>query len=387
MNPLPSAPEILALAREQTGVSIELDRHFTAALTALVDSINRESSLTDDGRTAALNRWLRVCSNRLRVDADLAANPDIDRVRLQPPVIINGLPRVGSTKLHQLLARTADFQTLLFWQGFNPARQSADPERDRQLRIDSAVQFLDWRTRRNPLANAAHYMAAQEPEEDTYLLEYSLHTYWPVTYFKVDSFLAWLRQQDRDHAFEYLSRLLKYLQWQFHGDTVRPWLLKSPPNLGYEAEMTRHLHGARFIMLHRDPVETMPSLVAIMRELRKLYGPGASDLKVAGAWAMDEYPRAMRRYLDWRRQQPEGVVLDIAYRDVRDNYESAVASIYRFCGLELTTRAKANMANWAGDNEQHKHGLHQYSLDEAGLSPTAIRAAFGDYISNYERYL
>lgn len=386
MKPIPSAEQLLNNARRIAGIARDVDPRFTAALAQLVDSINREAALTDAGREATILRWERVCSNRLRADADMTANPDILAQTLAPPLIIDGLPRVGSTKLHQLLAKSGDFQSLLFWQGFNPARQVHDPHKDFDARLAEAVQFLEWRARQNPRANAAHYMAAQEPEEDTYLLEFTLHTYWPITYFEVPSFLAWLRQQDRDHAYEYLARLLRYLQWQFHRGSVRPWVLKSPPNLGHEASMARHLPGARFVMLHRDPVESLPSLVAILRELRRLYGPGASDLTVAGAWAMDEYPRAMQRYLDWRKGQPAGTVLDLGYREVRDHYESAVAKVYAFRGLTLTDRARAAMATWVGDNEQHKHGLHQYSLDEAGLSATAIHRAFAEYIELYGDY-
>lgn len=387
MNPIPSAAQLLDMARERTGLDRQVDPRFGRALHQLVTSINTEATLSAEGHAAAVERWLRVATNRLRADADMETQPGILQQRLAPPVIINGLPRVGSTKLHQLLAKSGDFQALIFWQGFNPARRSSNADDDRKARIAEAVQFLEWRSRRNPLANAAHYMAAQEPEEDTYLLEYTLHTYWPISYFAVPGFLAWLQTQDRDHAYEYLRKLLQYLQWQFHAAPVRPWLLKSPPNLGHEASMARHLPGARFIMLHRDPVETMPSVVAIVRELRRLYGTGAGDLKIVGAWAMDEYPRAMQRYLDWREQQPADTVLDLAYAEVRDDYESAVAKVYRFLGMTLTIAARERMRAWAGDNEQHKHGLHQYSLDEAGLSANAIRSKFADYLELYARFL
>jgi Sulfotransferase family len=217
-------------------------------------------------------------------------------------------------------------------------------------------------------------------------MEFTLHSYWPVSYFEVKGFLAWLAKQDRDHAYAYLATLLKYLQWQFHRSSPRPWVLKSPPNLGYEAEMARHLPGARFVMLHRDPVESIPSTVAIVRELRRLYGSGAGDLRQVGAWAMAEYSGALARNMQWRATLPDQAVLDLRYADIRDDYETAVSRVYEFCGMELSATAALRMQAWAGDNEQHKHGVHQYTLDEAGLSEAAIRRQFAPYISAFERY-
>lgn len=386
MQAIPSAQDLLSAARARTGLQDVGDPRFMSALNQLVLSVNAESELTPEGRDAAIDRWLRLLVNRLRIEADLRQQPEIRGTRLQPPLIIGGLPRVGSTKLHQLLAKTGDFQALLFWQGYNPARPPSDAATGEDPRIADAARFLDWRSRRNPLSNAAHFLAAAEPEEDTYLLEFTLHSYWPVSYFEVKGFLRWLADQDRDPAYAYLATLLQYLQWQFHRASPRPWVLKSPPNLGYEAEMARHLPGARFVMLHRDPVESIPSTVAIVRELRRLYGSGAGDLRQVGAWAMAEYSGALERNMQWRATLSDGAVLDIRYADVRDDHETVVSRVYDFCGMELTPGAAQRMQAWAGDNEQHKHGVHQYTLDEAGLSEAAIRQQFAAYISAFERY-
>jgi hypothetical protein len=387
MNSLPDANQLLQSARTRTGLQDLGDPRFMAALGQLVQSINAESPLPASGFAAAAERLGRLLDNRLRFQAELGSHREVLREPLLPPLIICGLPRVGSTKLHQLLARGGDFQSLLFWQGFNPARTNENTTTDRETRIAQAARFLEWRARRNPVANAAHYMAAAEPEEDTYLLEYTLHTYWPVTYFEVPSFLHWLRSQDRDHAFAYVRTLLQYLQWQFHPAPLRPWVLKSPPNLGFEAEMARNLPGARFVMLHRDPVEVIPSTVAIVRELRRLYGESAGDLRKVGVWAIEEYSRAMQRHLAWRATVPSGSVIDIAYTELRDHYEQVVERVYRFCGMPLTVAARERMSGWAGDNEQHKHGVHQYSLEESGLSPELIQARFASYIKTYGKYL
>lgn len=392
MRTLPGAAELLDIAAQSTGHRDVGDERFVEALQQLVQSINSESDLPDagagNGHDAALGRLLRLVENRQRVESDLEAHPQIRNIALQPPLIISGLPRVGSTKLHQLLAKSGDFQSLLFWQGYNPARRPGDRAAQERARVEDAVRFLEWRSRRNPASNAAHFLAATEPEEDTYLLEFTLHTYWPVSYFEVPGFLRWLQGQDRDHAYAYLKLLLQYLQWQFHGDApARSWVLKSPPNLGWEMHMARHMPGARFVMLHRDPLESIPSTVAIVRELRRIYGNGAGDLRKAGAWAMQEYSSSMNRYLQWRKTLPAGAVLDLAYSEVRDNHESAVEKVYAYCGMALSGEARERMKSWAGDNEQHKHGVHNYSPDEGGISQLAIRENFAEYLETFAAYI
>jgi hypothetical protein len=178
--------------------------------------------------------------------------------------------------------------------------------------------------------------------------------------------------------------LLQYLQWQFPSAQAQPWVLKSPPNLGFEAEMAQQFPGARFVMLHRDPTEVIPSLVAIVREIRRLYGEGAGDLKKVGVWALDEYSTSMSRHLQWRKIVPANSVLDIAYTDIRDDYISVVKRVYDFCGLKLSTHALERMGTWAGDNEQHKHGVHQYTIEESGLSNDLINEHFSEYLSGFD---
>jgi hypothetical protein len=387
MNAIPTSAALLETARQRTGLQDAGDPRFLVALDELVRSINSESTVTPDGVHAATERFLRLLVNRLGFEADIARSPGILQEKLLPPLAICGLPRVGSTKLHRLLAEGGDFQSVLFWQGFNPAPIPGAPADGADPRIAEAVRFLEWRSRRNPATDAAHHMAALEPEEDTYLLEYTLHTYWPTTYFNVPGFLHWLKQQDRDAAFLYVRGLLQYLQWQFHRSHVRPWLLKSPPNLGFERELARHLPGARFVVLHRDPVDVIPSVVAIVRELRRLYCAGPGDLKTVGDWAIAEYAGAMERHMQWRRTAPARSLLDIAYTDVVANEAAVLARIYEHCGMTLSEQAGRRMEQWSADNAQHKHGQHVYSLEEAGLTRPRIKDAFSGYLRAFGAYL
>ncbi|MET0985240.1 MAG: sulfotransferase [Steroidobacteraceae bacterium] len=382
-----TAQQLLEQATARTGLTDLGDDAFLPTLDQLVRSIDRESTLTNEGRTAAQERYIRVLSNRLRFTEDLKRHPEILDTRLLPPVIICGLPRVGSTKLHRLLAESQDFQALIFWQGFNPAPFPNSPADGPDPRIAAAVEFLAWRARSNPATNAGHYMAALEPEEDTYLLEYTLLTYWPTSYFEVRSFLAWLKTQNRDRCYEYVRKLLQYLQWQFHRDRPRPWVLKSPPNLGYEDLMAKHLPGARFVVLHRDPVEVIPSTAAIVREVRRLYCGAAPDVKQVGTWAIEQYADDMSRHMAWRKNAPPDSILDLPYSAVRDDDIDAVRRVYEFCGMTLSAEAEARMREWSRENSQHMHGVHEYSLDEAGLTAEQIEHQFKEYIERFGTFM
>jgi hypothetical protein len=387
MHTIASAAELLHTARRRTGLYEGIDARFHEALDQLVCSINSEATLTTAGAPAATERLLRLIVNRLRFAADLRRSPEILEEQLLAPLVISGLPRVGSTKLHRLLAEGGDFQSLLFWQGFNPAPVPGQAQQTPDPRIAEAAAFLAWRSRLNPATDAAHHMGALEPEEDTYLLEYTLHTYWPTTYFNVPSFLKWLQSQDRDAAFGYVRALLQYLQWQFHRTGARPWLLKSPPNFGYEHEQAKHLAGARFVVLHRDPVDVIPSVVGIVREVRRLYCGAPGDLKIIGDWAVEQYAGAVARHLQWRATAAPGSVIDVAYRDVVKDETGVLARVYEHCGLKLSARALERMQHWSAGNAQHQHGQHVYSLEESGLTRARIDKAFAAYVRTFSSYL
>jgi hypothetical protein len=226
-------------------------------------------------------------------------------------------------------------------------------------------------------------MAALDPEEDTYLLEFTLHTYWPISYFEVPGFLAWLGKQDRDRAFLYVRQLLQYLQWQFHASDPKPWVLKSPPNLGYEQHLARHLPGARFVVLHRDPVEVVPSAAAIVREVRRLYCGAPADCAKVAAWALEEFAGAMDRHLAWRETVSPETVLDVAYSNVRDDAIGVMRRVYDFCDMTWTPEAETRASSWALQNRQHQHGVHRYSLEESGLTAQAIERRFAAYVARF----
>jgi hypothetical protein len=61
--------------------------------------------------------------NRLRLQALLTDHPEIADIPIERPIIICGLPRTGTTHLHNLMAADPDLRQLSYWESLNRSRR------------------------------------------------------------------------------------------------------------------------------------------------------------------------------------------------------------------------------------------------------------------------
>ena len=63
---------------------------------------------------------LQLLKNRLLLTDLMKRHPEIHDIELLPPVVIAGLPRTGTTHLHNLLGAAPNFRTLPYWEAVEP---------------------------------------------------------------------------------------------------------------------------------------------------------------------------------------------------------------------------------------------------------------------------
>lgn len=390
-----TADELLRLARERVGLDdFGDDLRFLDPFRRMLDSVNAETDFSAEGREKARERFLRLLVNRLRFQDDLKKHPEILEQEIVPPLVVLGMPRTGSTKLHRMLWQGGDFIGMPMWQGYNfapfpntttgPNATPGEPD----PRIQDAAQFLSWRAGKHSVISKAHHAEALEPEEEIYLLEPSFSSWIVHGYYHIPTYIDWVRDQDRDHAYAYLRLLLQYLQWQHHrGEPPRRWILKAIPHLGRETEMLRHFPGTKFVMLHRDPQEVIPSIISLTYGMRHQYSDSIADKAVIGKWMLHELSDLMQKHMAWRKSVGEDTVIDMAYEDVRAKDREIAEAVYRFCGMELTDSAWQGMAAWLKSNVQHAQGEHVYSLEGTGVTAADIDNRFADYVARYGQFI
>jgi len=383
MNPYPlshTAEQLMARSREIAGIDL-VDEEVVEPLTVLVRALNTEARLDAEGARAYEAKFLRLLVNRLRMQRDFRAHPEIAEQELAGPLVIMGVARSGTTKLQKVLAASGDFNFLTFWQNFNWASISGVPGEPVETRIAEADEFCRWYEERSPETKLGHQFQALEPEEEGPLSEGCFIAPSFVGYAEMPSYAAWMGARPRSIFFNFLRDVLKYLQWQGLAVPGRPWLLKSPNYNGHEPTIRAIFPAARFVVANRSPIETLASMCKLVSCFRQAYGQPNVD----NALIVEGNYRSMAAHLANRAAYPELPILDLRFRDIVGALPQTIERVYAHAGAALTPSSRERMLAWNDANAMHRLGEFKYSLADAGLEEAVIRQRMAGYFELLER--
>ena len=131
----PLQPEVLIrLAQQSTGLSDLGNWSVLEPLAVLVKAYREEAELTALGRMAAVWDIVRFLSNLLKLRAEEKNEPSILDEEITQPIFILGLPRSGTTFLHNLLAQDPANLAPRCWQTIYPCPLEPGPRTKPDLR-------------------------------------------------------------------------------------------------------------------------------------------------------------------------------------------------------------------------------------------------------------
>ncbi|HSS11732.1 MAG TPA: hypothetical protein VLL25_17730, partial [Acidimicrobiales bacterium] len=98
---LPFSPSgLMHQASTETGLSDFGDPGFQEPLGVLVAAYDTEAGLSPFGRMTVFGQLLQLLKNRLLITDVLTRHPEIHDIEIRRPIVIAGLPRTGTTHLH-----------------------------------------------------------------------------------------------------------------------------------------------------------------------------------------------------------------------------------------------------------------------------------------------
>ena len=213
------AEALLAAARVETGLDDFGDETFVERLRLLTRALVTEGRLSEVGRVMAHGQLLQLLKNRLVVEELFTRHPEIELGEIWSPIVIVGLPRTGTTHLHNLLAADPALRSLPYWESLEPVlldeQRPVPGEPDpRRVRCDQALWFVNESL---PHFVRMHEMTTDHVHEEIQLLALDLSTMLFETMGVLPSWRDAYKATDQTPSYRYLRRVLQAMQWQRGG--------------------------------------------------------------------------------------------------------------------------------------------------------------------------
>lgn len=335
---------------------------------------------------------LLQCVNALCLHLDNWLFPGYRRVSVRKPVFIVGMPRSGTTFLHQLLAldnqrftTTALWELVFapsiiqrhFWRGLG--RLDALVGRPFGRLLFSAERLLlSW-------LDDVHQTGLQSPEEDflgllpvggcfLLVLLFPQPQLWRLAYF------------DRDLTDAEQARILRFYRGLVqrhlfcHGQD-RTYLSKNPSFSPMVKGLARTFPDARFIACFRNPTDAVPSQVSSMVNAAVMIDPQADT----GYWR-DRLSGLLQFYcrhlLETLPAMPPDQQAIVTMEELSRAPLATVEQLYDRLQVPVTDSCRQALVR-AEDKARRYRSRHDYSLDGLAISREHLGQGF-DFI--YRRF-
>lgn len=384
------AEELISEARRRTGLHDFAAVSISEPLRVLTLAYESEADLTLFGRVGA--RWdlLRYLCNLLILSERESAKPAIAAQRIVQPIFITGLPRSGTTFLHNLLAQDRAnlvprcWQTIYPYPGHPAAGRGARPERvQRQLRAFARIA---------PKLRSLHPFDAWSPQECT---DITAHTFASLRFditHEVPSYRRWLARTGHREAYRFHRRFLQHLQHQAcsrsepDGERSERWVLKSPDHVFALEAISEIYPDANIVFVHRDPLKVLPSSCRLTEVLRRPFTRRLDPLRIGEQVACDWANAALKLIAASDRDAESGRnrIFHIHYKMLIAAPFETVIALYRHFGLPVSASATAAVKRFIAERPRGGYGRNLYRFDTYGLEPAREARRFSDYMERFE---
>jgi len=368
---------VLEAAHRRTGLDDFGDDGCRDGLRRLLRAWDEEAVLTPVGRALARRQALDLLESRLRMRQEWTRHPEIGAGEVRAPIFVLGLPRTGTSILHELLAQDPENRVPMTWEVMWPWPPPERATFDTDPRIGRAERHFAGIERMLPEFKRMHPTGAQFPQECVALMAHDFASLLFHTTHRIPSYQAWLDGIDWRPVYASHRRQLQYLQWR--APAVR-WVLKSPGHLWTLDALLAQYPDARIVQTHRDPLRVIASLASLVSYLRGMASDHVDPLEIGADWTV-RLAAGLTHTLDVRARGllPASQVFDVQFRDFVGREVETIRRLYAHFGLTLSAEAETRMRRFLAANPKDKHGAHRYTLADAGLDPATERRRYARY--------
>jgi hypothetical protein len=367
---------LCARARRRTGLEDFGEPSVEQPLKVLAKSLEEEADLHPLGRFLMHMRLQSLLETRLRLVNEWRANAQkIAEAQIRRPIFITGMPRSGSSFLHELLVEDPGNRAPRVWEVMYPVPARRNGNGDERERIRKTAASLWWFRRLAHQPDSVYPMRAGSPHECVAIHGYTFMSQEFVCTARIPSYEKFLRSTDFTPVYAWQKRFLRYLE---SGSLPRRWVLKAPDHAYALKELFSNFPDAVIIQTHRNPLEVLRSSIQLTQILYNLFAWPGNREQLAEREAV-LLAGNMERFIDFRDAHPElaGRFIDLNYSDVVAEPLAAVRRVYEQLNFELTEQAAERMRRLISQRSRYRK--HTPTLTEFGVDVIREARRFSQY--------
>jgi hypothetical protein len=355
------------------------DPSYLEGLRVLLEAYDREARLSAVGRQLAYDGILNVLKIRLRTQQMLEQDPAILETPIQRPIVILGLVRTGSTALHHLVGRDPGIQVLEYWLAGHPRPRPPRGEWEAHPDFRAAVAEIEGMYAADPSLKAIHFMEADGPEECRHFLAQNFTDDGFEVNATVPSYTRWYEAKFLKDTYLRHRDLLKLV-----GSTSpeRRWILKYPVHMKNLRALLEVYPDACIVQTHRDPTKVLSSYISLVAGFRSLFEDDI-DRDAIAKQQLEVWAAGAEAAIEVRRDRDPSQFFDLHFHDYVGDPIAAVKRIYDHFDLSLSEVGEGALRRWHESNPPGRHGKHQHSMEEVGISRAEILDRFAGYMDHF----
>lgn len=373
---------LLAAATRRTGLEDLGDPTLVDRLAAQVAAVDADEGLSGLGRHLIRRRLVGLLAARQRFEDFVRRYPDALEVPLEPPIIVVGLPRSGTTHLVNVLATDTRLRSLPWWEiaeptpviGDGPGRDGVDPRYLRMLADYEAGRQM------SPMTALMHDRPPSSIEEECELMDLDLCAYVLEWLARVPSWRDTYLSLDQNAHYAFLKRQLQVLSF-LRGP--RRWVLKCPQHLEQLAPLLATFPDATIAFTLRDPVAVLQSAVTMLA-----YGDRNRRVEVdadgLAAYWVDRIERLLRAAVRDADLIPAGQRIDVEFGEFMRDDVAMASRILRMAGLDVGDDTRRQLEAYVAGNPRGRDGRIVYDLrGDFHLDPAELYDRYAFYLDAF----
>ncbi len=298
----------------------------------------------------------------------LVINPRFSKIPIdEPPIFIIGHWRSGTTHLHNLLSKDPQL-------GYTTTYQSVFP--DTLFNVAGRFLFMNFTRLLIPGKRKGDNVKLNPsyPQEEEFALgaktPLSFYFFWMFPKRIMDYYNSYVRFRNiDDDEIERWKKDYKLLIKKSLKNTNRNrFLSKNPTNTARIKVLLDMFPNAKFIHIHRNPVEVFLSTRNFYNsmlphlQLQSIPNEDLDDI------ILSIYSNLMNDYFEQRKLIPSGNLIEVAFDELEKNPEAILKSIYKTLNLSGYTKAEPLFRRYIdllGNYKRNKHIITDDQLQMA----------------------